>query len=105
MAAHAYEGSATGGAVMVSGGGRDLVVTQCWGDGRRDDSGEHDAAPGERGQPTVPATAGDAIALGQYLSPGVDHHPGGAPESAPPPCGVLRARAMATVKRSSHTER
>ena len=43
----------------------------------------------------VPTAAGHAITLGQCLSPGLDHHPGGAAQSAPPPAGSLRTGAVA----------
>ena len=64
---------------------------------RLEPPGQH-AAPASQGRrPTFPATTGDAITLGQCLSPGLDHHSGGAAQSLPPPAGPLRSRALAAA--------
>src|SRR5260221_10400188 len=95
MAGHAHERSAAGGAVVVCRGGSGLVAAQRGGNGRSDDSGEHTAPASQGRRPTFPATTGDAITLGQCLSPGLDHHPGRALQSAPPPAWALRSGALA----------
>src|ERR1044071_5662928 len=105
MAAHSYDGSAASGPLVVNRGGSDRVATQRRRDGGGNASDEHLAAAGERRLSAFPATAGNTTALGQCLSPGVDDDPGGAPQSASPPAGALRAGAVAANPPWQHTER
>jgi len=72
------ERSATRHAVGASRGGRHVVVAQRRGPGRGHPAGEYVAAASECRRSRISAPTGAAITPGQYLSPGLDHHPGSA---------------------------
>src|SRR5262245_25437338 len=105
MAAHAHERPAAGRAAVVGRGGGDVVATQRRWDGWGFTPGKYTTVPDGCRRSLIPVPPSDAITLGQYLSPGVDHHPGGVAQSPAPPARPLRSRAVAAVRSRSHTER
>src|SRR4029450_12310712 len=105
MAAHAHERPAAGRAPVVGRGGGHLVATQRRGGGGGHPPGEYAVTTGRCRLSAVPLTTRHAIALGQCLSPGLDHYSGGIAQSASSPPGPLRPGAVAAAGSISHTER